>query len=68
MKYLGALAISAMLFLGMVSPSMNINFWHKLLYNKEETKEKKKKDFKISIIIWAILTAALFIFVIFFVD
>jgi len=68
MKYLLALALSGMIFLGMIGPPITIRFWHKLLYNKEETKEQKKRDYKIGIAIWAVLTISLFIYVAFFVD
>ena len=67
-KYLMALVISAMFFIGMIAPSISINFWHKLLYDKVDTKKQKKKDFKISLVIWSIFTIALFIYVVFFVD
>ncbi|MDR3288340.1 MAG: hypothetical protein LBT22_02815 [Peptococcaceae bacterium] len=66
MKYFQVLALSAMLFLGLISPSIGVNFWQKLLYNQEDTKEQKKKDFKISIILWAIGTIAMFVFAIIF--
>jgi uncharacterized membrane protein SpoIIM required for sporulation len=65
-KYFQVLALSAMLFLGLISPSIGVNFWQKLLYNQEDTKEQKKKDFKISIILWAIGTIAMFVFAIIF--
>ena len=68
MKYLYGLGFSVILFLGMISPSIEIRFWHKLLYNKEESKEEIKKDYKTSIILWAVLTIALYIFLIFFID
>jgi hypothetical protein len=63
-----ALGLSAMIFLGMVTPAIDIRFWQKLLYKKEEPKDKIKKDYKIGIVIWAILTIALFIYVAFFVE
>jgi hypothetical protein len=66
-KYIGALVISVLFLLGLVGPSMTIDFWHKMLYGKEESKEKKKKDYKLVFILWGVLTISLFVFVIFFV-
>ncbi len=68
MKYIGALVISTMLFLGLIGPSLSIDFWHKLLYNKSTAKAKKKKDFRVVMIIWIALTLALFVFVALFVN
>ena len=68
MKYLAAAGLSAMLFLGLNRPTLDINFWHKLLYNKEDTREQKKKEFNINAIIWAAATIVIFVFIIFFID
>ena len=69
MKYLCAIFLSAFFFLGMIRPTIDIDFWHKVRYNKEYyTKEEKRKEYKISVILWAIFTFLLFVFVIFFVD
>lgn len=66
MKFLIILALSALLFLGIIGRPISVNYWQKRLYNKEATEEEKKKDFIIGIILWAILTFGLIIFVIFF--
>jgi len=68
MKYLYGLGFSAIIFLGMIGPSINIRIGQKLLYGKEDTKEEIKKDYRVSIVLWAILTIALYIFLIFFTD
>ena len=68
MKYLLALALSGMLFLGMMTQVFDSHFWGKLLHNKETPKDKKKREYKIVMFIWAILTIVLFVYVIFFVD
>jgi len=68
MKYLAASGLSAMFFLGIISPTVDANFWQKLLYKREDTKEQKKKEYKITIIIWALFTIVVFVFVTFFID
>ena len=68
MKYLAASVISAMVFFAMFTPAINVNFWQKLLYNKEDAKEKKKKEYKAYIIIWAVFTVVEFIYITFFYD
>jgi len=60
MKYLIASGLSGLLFLGMHSPTMTANFWQKVLHNKEETKDKKKREYKLNNIIWAIGTIIIF--------
>ena len=60
--------LSLMLFLALVTPAIDINFWQKLLYKKEVSPEKKKKDFKICMIIWAIGTLILIIFAAIYAD
>ena len=68
MRYLYALAASVLLFLAMIGPSITINTWQKLLYDKEPTEKEKKKDFRVGIVLWAILTFVVFVITIFFVD
>ena len=68
MKYIIAAILSGALFLGLHSPAITINSWDKVLYNREKPKEKRKREFKIITIIWAILTVAMFVYVAFFVD
>jgi len=52
----------------MIGPSITINTWQKLLYDKEPTEKEKKKDFRVGIVLWAILTFVVFVITIFFVD
>jgi len=60
MRYLLALILSGMLFLGINGPSMEVHFWRKVINKKEVTKEQKKKEFKLNRIIWAIGTIIIF--------
>ena len=68
MKYLLALGLSLFLLLGMMSPTITHNFGQKFFHDKEPCKEKKKKEYKLNLALWAILTTVLFIVVIFFVE
>ena len=68
MKYLYAVGFSLFLLLGMMSPTITHNFGQKFLYNKEIPKEKKKKEYRLNLILWVILTVAVFVFFVFFVD
>ena len=68
MKYLIAAGISGFLFLGLHSPTISSNYWHKLLFNKEDTKEQKKREFKVITIIWAIATVIIFLIFTFTAD
>ena|GEM_PF-5098727 len=65
MKYLIALALSAIMFLCFLSPVIGIRVWHKILYDKEDTPEQKKKDFKRCVILWAIGTIIILVLTIF---
>ena len=65
MKYFIAIGISGLLFLGLHGTSFTSNYWHKVLFNYEDTKEKKKKEFKINTILWAIGTIIIFIVAVF---
>ena len=67
-NFLIVFVLSLMLFLGLVRPSIDSNFWQKLLYKKEDSPEKKRKDFKMCIILWAIGTLILIIFVAIYAD
>ena len=68
MKYLAASGLSALFYLAINGPSIEVNIWQKLLYNKETPKEKRKKEYKRNIIIWAVFTIVMFVFVVFFID
>ena len=65
MKYLIATGLSGLLFLGMHGTTYTSNYWHKVLFNNEDTKEKKKKEFKINTILWAIGTVIIFVVAVF---
>jgi len=67
MKYFGAIFLSALCLLYVVRPIIGADFWHIIRHGKGYfTKEEKRKEYKISIIIWAIFTIALLIVVVFF--
>ncbi len=63
-----AVVISAMFLGTMLSPPITLNFWHKMLYDKEDTKEKKIRDLKFGLSVWLFLSVILFVYVIIFVD
>ena len=53
------IGFSAVLYLALVSPSITIDFWQKVLHKKEPSKESKNKDRVIMLILWALLTGVL---------
>ena len=53
------IGFSAVLYLALVSPSITIDFWKKVLHKKEPSKESKNKDCVILLILWALLTGVL---------
>ena len=67
MKYLIALGCSVVLLLGFILREEILLKMRDFLHD-EDPKEKRRKDYKVMLIIWSLFTVAIFILFIFFVE